>query len=159
MDMERDTGEMKKRAEKFGRAWLGLCSALALHVFDEALTGFLPIYNRTVIELRRRRPYIPAPTFELTEWLLGLVAINTALFCMTPLAFRNNRMTRRLGYPLMVIMFANGVGHVAATIAGRTVRSVRFARPMPGFWSSPLLIGASAYMAYETWKIRGETDA
>jgi hypothetical protein len=31
-----------------------LVSAVALHVLDEALTGFLPFYNQTVAELRLR---------------------------------------------------------------------------------------------------------
>jgi hypothetical protein len=29
----------------FGNAWLVLCAALAIHVADEALTGFLSAYN------------------------------------------------------------------------------------------------------------------
>jgi hypothetical protein len=33
-------------------AWAGLAFALAVHVTDEALTGFLPVYNRIVEEVR-----------------------------------------------------------------------------------------------------------
>ena len=32
----------------FGIAWLGLAGALAIHVLDEALTGFLGIHNPAV---------------------------------------------------------------------------------------------------------------
>jgi hypothetical protein len=31
-------------AQSVGRAWVTLCLALALHVTDEALTGFLDVY-------------------------------------------------------------------------------------------------------------------
>ena len=34
------------------RAWILLCLALALHVFDEATTGFLGVYNPTVLAIR-----------------------------------------------------------------------------------------------------------
>lgn len=33
-------------------AWAGLAFALAVHVTDEALTGFLPVYDRIVEEVR-----------------------------------------------------------------------------------------------------------
>jgi hypothetical protein len=33
---------------RFCAAWVGLCAALALHVTDEALTGFLDVYNPAV---------------------------------------------------------------------------------------------------------------
>ena len=43
---ENDTKEQRTVAElHFGRAWLGLAGALALHVTDEALTDFLSVYN------------------------------------------------------------------------------------------------------------------
>jgi hypothetical protein len=32
-------------AASFGRAWFVLTVAFALHVFDEATTGFLAVYN------------------------------------------------------------------------------------------------------------------
>jgi hypothetical protein len=42
-------------------------------------------------------------------------------------------------------MVLNGAAHITGTIAGRTVATVRFERPMPGSWSSPLLIGAAVF--------------
>jgi hypothetical protein len=53
---------------------------------------------------------------------------------------------RPLGYVFAVIMLLNGIGHTAGTIAGRSVASVHFARPMPGFYSSPFLIAAAIYL-------------
>ena len=32
-----------------GRAWIALWVALAVHVFDESVTGFLSVYNPTVL--------------------------------------------------------------------------------------------------------------
>ncbi|PYT53157.1 MAG: hypothetical protein DMG43_09725 [Acidobacteria bacterium] len=40
----------------FGRAWLFLCLAFAAHVTDEALTGFLAVYNPTILAVRAQLP-------------------------------------------------------------------------------------------------------
>jgi hypothetical protein len=37
-----------RRDTEFGIAWIALCLAFALHIIDEALTGFLSVYNPTV---------------------------------------------------------------------------------------------------------------
>jgi hypothetical protein len=144
--------------ERLGWAWVALCGAFGLHIVDEASTGFLSVYNPTAMELRRLFPFIPAPTFEFREWLVGLVAADAILFGLSPLAFQNNRFVMYLACPFVGIMFANGVGHIAGTIAGRTVKSVRFARPMPGFWSSPLILVASAYLANEIYRNRANGE-
>jgi hypothetical protein len=39
---------MSSARVRFGRAWLGLTLVLGLHVFDEAMTGFLALYNPIV---------------------------------------------------------------------------------------------------------------
>jgi hypothetical protein len=118
------------------------------HIADEAATGFLSVYNPTVVVLRRKTKLFPMPMFGFGEWLGGLAVINAALLCLSPLMFRNNRFVRPPAYVLAGIMLANGMAHIAGTIAGRTVESVRFQRPIPGFWSSPLVIAASLYL----WK-------
>jgi len=41
-------------ASGFGSAWFGLCVAFALHIVDEAGTGFLAVYNPTVTILHQR---------------------------------------------------------------------------------------------------------
>jgi hypothetical protein len=50
----------------FGRAWFLLTAALALHVLDEATTGFLHLYNPTVTAMRARWGWFPMPTFEFS---------------------------------------------------------------------------------------------
>lgn len=39
---------MARRIAQWRAAWVGLALALGLHVTDEALTGFLPVYNQAV---------------------------------------------------------------------------------------------------------------
>jgi hypothetical protein len=104
----------------FGLAWFLLCLAFCAHVADEALTGFLPIYNATVLAMRNQYRWYPMPTFEYRNWLTGLI--------------------------IATIHLLNGMGHTLATIFGRTASSIHFSRPAPGFYSSPLLLAGSIYL-------------
>ena len=130
------------------RAWMALCLALALHVTDEATSGFLTVYNPTVRALRQSLPWFPLPVFTFNVWLGGLVAAIIVLLCLSLFVWRGAGWMRPLCYIFAIIMLANGLGHTFGTIMGRTVASVRFPRPMPGFYSSPLLLLASAYLLY-----------
>ena len=132
--------------QNFGLAWLLLCLAFCCHVADEALTGFLAVYNPTVLAMRGQYPWFPMPTFGFREWLVGLIFANVLLLALTPLAYRNARWIRPLAYFFAAIMFLNGLGHTFFTILGHTVASVQFPRPAPGFYSSPLLLAASVYL-------------
>jgi hypothetical protein len=131
---------------KLGFAWIGLCLAIAIHVTDEALTGFLSIYNPTVIAMRQRWTWFPMPTFGYRHWLFGLMAAVVLGLLLSPLAFRGSRIIRPVVWLVSAIMIVNAGGHTLATIFGRTVTSVRFPRPAPGFYSSPLLVLASIYV-------------
>jgi len=126
-------------------AWLALVSALALHVADEALTGFLDVYNPTVRALRDQLGWFPMPVFRFDVWLTGLVALLVVLALLTPLVDRRPRVVRAAAIVFAGLMALNGAAHIAGTMAGRTVPTVRFERPMPGFWSSPLLIAAAVH--------------
>ena len=136
----------KRYPANFGLAWLLLCLAFCAHVTDEALTGFLGVYNPTVIAVRARLSWFPMPTFEYREWLIGLIVANLVLLALTPFAYRNPRWLRPLAYFFAAIMLLNGMGHTLFTVLGQTVSSVRFSRPAPGFYSSPLLIITSIYL-------------
>ena len=144
---------------KLGFAWVALCGTLAVHTFDEASTGFLSVYNPTVLELRRRIPFFPMPAFGYREWLLGLIGATLILLALSPLMFRGTRWIRPLAYLFGVIMFLNGIGHTAGTIFGRTVASVRFPRPMPGFYSAPLLFICSSYLLIQLRRTSKPLDA
>ncbi len=132
--------------DNFGLQWLLLCLAFCAHVADEALTGFLNVYNPTVIAMRARLSWFPMPTFEYREWLIGLIIGNLFLLALTPFAYRNTRVLRPLAYFLAGVMFLNGMGHTLFTVLGRTVASVQFPRPAPGFYSSPFLLITSIYL-------------
>ncbi len=137
------------RNARLGLAWLALCAALALHVTDEALTGFLNVYNPAVLAMRSRYAWFPMPTFTFREWLSGLIFAVVVLFALSPFFFRNARWVRPLGYFAAVVNILNALGHTTATILGRTVASVPVTRPAPGFWSSPLLLAAVVWLVVE----------
>jgi len=130
----------------FGLAWLLLCLAFCAHVADEALTGFLEVYNPTVVAMHARLSWFPMPTFEYREWLIGLIVVNLILLALTPFAYRNARWLRSLAYFFAAVMLLNGMGHTLFTVLSHTVSTVRFPRPAPGFYSSPLLLIASIYL-------------
>ncbi len=130
----------------FGLGWLALCGALILHVIDEAMTGFLSVYNPTVLALGRQYAWFPMPTFRFEEWLTGLIIVNVVLLALSPFAFRGARPLRPCAYLFAFLMIVNGIGHTLGTIFGQTVSSVHFDRPMPGFYSSPVLLAASIFL-------------
>src|SRR6267154_3848378 len=129
-----------------GLPWLLLCLAFCAHVADEALTGFLNVYNPTVSAIRGRLSWFPMPTFASRPWLIGLIIANLILLALTPLAYRKTRALRPLAYFFAGVMLLNGMGHTLFTVLGRTMASVQFPRPAPGFYSSPLLLITSIYL-------------
>src|SRR5579864_9001577 len=83
---------------RLGIAWIGMWLALALHVTDEALTGFLAVYNPTVLALRVKYGFWPMGTLDFRTWLTGLVAAVLLLAALTPFAFRNAGWIRPILY-------------------------------------------------------------
>jgi hypothetical protein len=138
-------------ASGFGRAWFALTVAFALHVLDEATTGFLSIYNPTVTALRGRWSWFPMPTFEFREWLVGLIVAILICFALTPLAARGAGALRPLAWIYALIMFFNGIGHTAVTIVGHTLASIPVPRPAPGFYSSPFMFVGSVWLMTRLW--------
>jgi hypothetical protein len=124
--------------QQFGFAWVALGAAIALHVTDEALTGFLSVYNPAVLSIRKRVPFLPLPTFTFGVWLGGLCLGILLLFALSPLAFHGSRAVILVSYPLAVLMFGNGLAHIASSLFVK--------RLMPGFYSSPVLLFVSAFL-------------
>src|ERR1700724_2885967 len=119
------------------RAWIALCVAFALHILDEAATGFLPLYNATMRALRARFRFLPAPTLRYDVWLTGLLVGCAGLAALTPLV---SRYPASMAVPAVIfagIMTGNGLFHIAG--------SLRMRRPMPGVYSAPLLLGAGLW--------------
>jgi uncharacterized membrane protein len=119
--------------KRFGHAWVLLTAALAAHVADEALNDFLSVYNPAVQTIRARLPWLPLPTFSFEAWLL--IAAILALLALSVFAYRGARWTVPFAYAYAVVMLPNGTQHILA--------SVYLGRPMPGVYSSPLLVVAS----------------
>jgi hypothetical protein len=123
---------------RFGMAWIGLTLVLAVHVADEALTGFLAVYNPTVQAIRRLLPFLPLPVFTFKLWLRLLVAAVCVLLALSVFCFRGARWMVPLAYVFGVTMLVNGLAHLAGTVYLR--------RGVPGVYSSPLLLGAAIYL-------------
>lgn len=138
----------------FGRAWFALTVAFALHVLDEATTGFLNIYNPTVMAMRARWGSFPMPTFGFREWLAGLIAGVVLCFALTPYAARGFAWMRPLAWFYALLHFFNATGHTVVTVLGHTVASVPVARPAPGFLSSPFLFIGSVWLVIRLWRTR-----
>ena len=126
------------------RAWFVLVAVLALHVVDEALTGFLDFYNPLVLSIRSRLSWFPMPTFSFRLWLTGLLALVALLAMLGPAVRRSATGARVASWILSVIMFLNGVGHVSG--------SFYLGRWFPGTTTAPLLIYASVVLARRTWE-------
>ena len=145
---------------RLGVAWIVMWIALAIHVTDEALTGFLSVYNATVVALRAEPGFWPTPVFDFKTWLLGLSIGIYILALLSPFAFRNVRLLRPLFLFIAVVAgLLNATGHTVATILGHTVSTVRFERPAPGFYSSPLLAIVSLYALLQLWRTRNDGDS
>lgn len=135
---------------RWGISWLGLASALAIHVADEALTGFLPLYNSTVSGIRESYPYLPLPTFTFPFWLGGLIGAILLLYLLSPLVFAGRIWIRYLSYALSILMILNGLGHMGASLYWGT-----FA---PGVYSSPILVLAAVALLVTTIQARNEPN-
>jgi hypothetical protein len=143
--------DYQRTASRFGAAWLVLCLCFALHVTEEALTGFLRIYNLTVRTIRERLPFLPFPTFTLRVWLTTLVVAVVVLLTLSIFAFRGAAWMSLLAYPYGLIMLLNGLGHLAGSLYLRRI--------MPGAYSAPFLVAASVYLLVAAWKLRSSPQS
>jgi hypothetical protein len=112
--------------------------SVAVHVFDEAMTGFLPFYNSAVLSLRERFALFPAPTFSFELWLGGLIAGILLCFGLTLTVARGGEAIRWVAIILSVIMIINATGHLAG--------SLYYGRLIPGAYSSPILLLSALYL-------------
>lgn len=137
---------------KLARAWGAMAWAILIHVLDEAWNNFLVVYNPTAIALTDRFSWLPLPIFQFEYWLGGLLLAVIVLSALKPVARRGSAPIVLAARILAVLMALNCIGHIALTIAGRTPTGMEFTRPMPGFWSSPVLIAASIWLWREAAK-------
>ena len=133
--------------DRHTRAWTLLAGALAVHVIDEALTGFLDFYNPLVLRMRETLGWWPMPTFTFGVWLTGLAVLVLVLFLLAPIIRRGGPAVTAMSWLFATIMFFNGVGHLAG--------SLYFERWLPGATSAPLLLITSVMLARATIARRG----
>ena len=124
---------------------MALAIALALHVIDEVLTDFLPLYNSLVVSLREAYPWAALPTFSFSLWLSGLTAAIIFLLGLSPLVFSGRLYLRPVAYFLGVLMTLNALGHV--------VGSVYLGALAPGALSSPILLIAAVALLFATHRV------
>jgi hypothetical protein len=122
----------------FGYAWMGLASAIGIHVLDEALHDFLLVYNPMAIKIKSLYSWLPVPVFTFEVWLVSLCLGISVLLLLSPWAFRGARWLIFVSIPLAVLMFINGTAHLLSSILLR--------RWMPGVLSSPLLMAAAVWL-------------
>jgi hypothetical protein len=134
------------RIKQWRAAWVVLACALVLHVTDEALTGFLPMFSGIVQGVRARHPWVPFPVFTFTVWLCGLILFVVLLLALTPLVSRGQRWIRVVSMVLAVIMVVNSLGHIGI--------SLYWGRVAPGVYSSPLLLAAAIALFATSWRAR-----
>ena len=132
-----------KLARSWGRAWIGLALALAVHVVDEAAHDFLAVWNPAVETMRSRFAWVPLPTFTFSVWMGGLAAGIVLLLALSPFAFRARPWMRPASFALGTVMVANALAHLAASMVGGWWA--------PGVCSSPLLLVAAALLM---WRAR-----
>ena len=130
----------------WGYSWIALVCALALHVLDEALTGFLPLYNGLITDLRASYRFIPFPTFTFHVWLGGLIVGILILLLLSPMVFSGRRPMRYLSCFLAIVMILNGLGHIGASVYWGTLA--------PGVYSSPVLLAAAATLLVSALRAR-----
>jgi hypothetical protein len=126
------------RVDRNTVAWLCLVSVLAVHVLDEATTGFLPFYNNAIQSLRESLGFFPAPRFTFSSWLTGLIIAIVVGLVLAWLVARGGRFIRALTTAFAAFMLINALGHLLG--------SVYLGRILPGFWSSFLLLASALWM-------------
>jgi hypothetical protein len=123
---------------KSGVAWILMISAVCVHVFDEAVTDFLPFYNGLALNLRESLGFSLLPTFSFEVWLGGLILGIIVCFAITPLVNSGGRLIQTLVVLLGMLMVANALAHMAG--------SAYIGRLLPGFWSSPFLLVTAVFV-------------
>ena len=142
--MRSSDGGMIRDPTRHMRAWLVLVGALAVHVADEAATGFLGFYNPLVLSIRSRVAWFPMPTFTFGIWLVGLVVLVLVLAALGGPVRRGAPGTKPASWLFAGIMFLNGLGHLGG--------SLYFDRWLPGTTSAPLLLMGSVFLGLRTWR-------
>jgi hypothetical protein len=133
------------RGNRFGKAWFILSLFLLLHIVDEAINGFLPVYNEYILRIKANTG-IAFPTFTFPFWFTWLVCVDVWLLFLSRYALQGNRVIILLAYPFAIIMLLNGLLHLGA--------SLYLQQWVPGFITAPFLIYGSINLFLATLKMK-----
>lgn len=129
---------------------MALTAAFGLHVMDEALTGFLDLWNPLVARAKEAVPWLPLPSFTFPVWLAALMAGVILLALLSPFAAVGDRFLRFVAYGYGIIMLFNGLGHIGA--------SIYLGRLAPGVVSAPLLLVCSGWLLVRLARSSGPAE-
>ncbi len=127
-----------------GRPWLALCFALAVHVAEEAFTGFLPFYGDATRAVSELLPFVTSPSLVLAASMWTGVAFVATLTALSPFAYRGAGWMRVATIGVALVALANVSGHVGGSIlAGQA---------LPGVYTTPLLAVVGVYALVYAWR-------
>lgn len=124
--------------DRWTMAWLAACVALAVHLADEVFYGSLGLYADFARVLGWIWPSLSMPPFHREVWLLNLTGAILVLFALTWLVRQRRGVMVIASYLLAAFATANGVLHLLAAAALKSV--------IPGLWSAPLMIAAGLFL-------------
>jgi len=114
------------------------------------MTGFLPIYNQIVLDLRKQLGFFPAPTFTFGVWLGGLIGAIILGYITTFFVIRGGKVIRIITMVIGILMIVNAFGHFFG--------SIYFSMVFPGTCSSLFLLAAALFVTINgikgDWQIK-----
>ena len=130
-------------------SWLLMVISIALHVLDEALTGFLPFFNERTVIISEWLGFLRIPSVDFVTWLTALIIGIVILFSLTFVVKRGGRAIRIFATALGILMIVNALLHIVGSIYQGYL--------LPGFFSSPVLLVTAGYVLWRglrgTWNI------
>jgi len=121
-------------------AWVLMVTSIALHVLDEALTGFVPFFNERTVVISEWLGFINIPSVDFVTWLTALIIGIVILFLLTFVVNRGGRAIRIFATALGILMIVNALLHIVGSIFSGYL--------LPGFFSSPLLLVTAGYVVW-----------
>lgn len=120
------------------RAWMLLCAIFAIHITDEASTGFLKLWNPEVLAIRAHHPWMIIPAFSFPVWITLLALAVLGFLVLSVWVRRGLPWTVYASYAFIFLMLSNGLAHLGFSIDQKAW--------MSGAYTSPLLIAGSVYL-------------
>ena len=138
------TAEYAHNSHGIGRPWLALCFCLAVHVAEEAFTGFLPFYGDATRAVSELLPFVTSPSLVLATSMWMSVAFVAILTALAPFAYRGASWRRVATIGVSLVALANVSGHIGG--------SMLVGQALPGVYTTPLLAVVGVYALVSAWR-------